>query len=193
MEEGIDWMTVKHDSRKKTALSESGLMKLADGLKNGLLTGGEPVTVDIAEIRRNALLSEMPTEDGADQRTEDGRLRTEDGGQTAAETDSEKKPRAVIGLLPAPFGCECGPAIEAVLIVYRHPDTVPNKRTLLCKLKPGQMPPHHEKAVTDGHGTAYCRVKCTEKFLVGMEVPARFEGGNVWSIARPCPRRKGKW
>jgi hypothetical protein len=181
MTEGVDWGFLMHDSRKKTALSDSGLLKLVSGLKNGLLTGGEPVLADISEIKKNAALRELPTEEGQML-----------GGMDQESEILEKKPRAVIGLLPAPVGCGGSP-LEALLVVYRHPNTVPNKRTLICKLKGGQMPPHHERAVTDEHGTAYCRVTTTEKFVVGMEVMARFDGGNVWNIARPCPRRRGKW
>lgn len=197
LKEGVDWEHVTHESRQKTALSESGLILLCEALKNGSLTGGSAVTVDIAEIKKTALLSGLPTGAGTNQWADDRDQRTDN---TEPE-NSEKKPpfdetqgrRQIRGLLPAPPGCVCGPAIEAVLVVFRNPSLIANKRTLVCKIKPGQMPARHEEAMTDESGTAYCRVKSTEKFIIGMEIPARFDRGNVWEITRPCPRRKGKW
>lgn len=181
MTEGIHFDHVQHDSRKKTALSDAGLSLLEKSLANGLLTDGVPVAVDIAEIRTVSLLSGLPTGAVENQATE------------TTGQNSEKKPRAVIGLLPAPAGCPgCAP-IEAVLIVAKPPQNVPNKRVLVCTVKDGQMPEHHVAAVTDSGGMAYVQVTKSEQFVFGMEIPARHMQGNIWECSRPCPRRRGKW
>lgn len=185
MTQGVHWDSVQYRSRKKTALSEDGLCLLLDSIKNGALTGGEPLTADGAEIRRNALLSEMPTgnEQGQRDREKDGQ---------SSEENYEKKPSRIAGLLPAPPGCEGFP-IEAVLVVFKSPSTISNRKILVCRVKPGQMPEHHLKAVTNDAGLAHVRVQKSDHFITGMELPARHASGNVWDIARPCPRRKGRW
>jgi hypothetical protein len=197
MEQGKHWEYIQHQSRKKTALSAEGVMLLISALKNGALTGGEPVRITPTEIIETAILSGMPTGSGGN--IEVGGQKSEDGGETGEK--SEKKPpidpahdkRPIRGLLPAPPGCKCGPPITATLIVHKDPSHYPNKKTIVCRVKEGQMPDHHLAGVTDQRGLAYCRVKSKEKFIVGMEVPAQFENSNVWSLTRPCPRRRGRW
>jgi hypothetical protein len=189
MTEGVHFDHVQHDSRKKTALSEAGLELLEKSLASGLLTDGRSVTVDMANIRTVALLSGLPTGTGGIQRSEVRDQKSED----KEPVKIQKKPRAVIGLLPAPAGCPgCAP-IEAVLIVAKPPQNVPNKRMLVCTVKTGQMPAHHIEAVTDSGGMAYVQVTRSEHFVLGMEIPGRHLQGNIWECARPCPRRRGKW
>ncbi len=193
MREGVHFVSVTHESRKKTALSEAGLELLVAALASGGLTRGEPVTVGIAELRENALLSEMPTGSGENKpkNTKQGISNSE--GRENPQKTSPPQPRRIRGLLPCPPGVETGGEFTALLIVHKHPSHVSNKHTLVCRLKPGQMAHYHEKNCTDAKGLAYCRVKSTEKFVLGMEVPARFDKGNVWDCTRPCPRRRGRW
>jgi hypothetical protein len=181
MEQGVHWASVKHESRQKIALSADGVILLVSALKSGSLTEGEPVRVTASEIMESSILSGMPTGNGPE--TEDGRRRTE---------KSEKNRARRVLLLPAPPGVGGSP-LEAVLVVEKRPDHYANLHTIVCRVKDGELPERHIPYVTDSSGFAYCRVKSKEKFIVGMEVPARFDGGNVWDITRPCPRRRGKW
>jgi hypothetical protein len=133
----------------------------------------------------SSILSGMPTGNGEKQRSEAG------GQQSEGKISKKSAARRVL-LLPAPPGVGGSP-LEAVLVVAKRPDHYANLHTIVCRVKEGELPERHIPYVTDSSGFAYCRVKSKEKFIVGMEVPARFDGGNVWDITRPCPRRRGKW
>ena len=46
---------------------------------------------------------------------------------------------------------------------------------------------------TDGAGVLRVRVRNSENFIKGMKIPVRLIQGDLYELARACPRAKGRW
>lgn len=46
---------------------------------------------------------------------------------------------------------------------------------------------------TDGAGVLRVRVRDSANFMPGMRIPVRHIQGDLYELARPCPRSRGRW
>jgi len=111
---------------------------------------------------------------------------------TVLAQDEADAVRGYVGCPPAdknapPTGQEPGVTVVDDQVSAAAPGQVIALRCLRRVLNP------HILLATDGVAVMRVRVRHSENFMPGMSLPVRHIQGDLYELARPCPRSKGRW
>lgn len=117
-------------------------------------------------------------------------------GKTAVLPDTEaERVRSHLGAPPtekdAP--CLCGASALAPVVTDSAPAAPPPGQEVVTLRVHRIVQNPHIILATDGLCILRVRVRSSANFIVGMEIPARRIQGDLYELARPCPRARGRW
>jgi hypothetical protein len=113
--------------------------------------------------------------------------------QACVTAEAAEQIRGYLGATPsektAPAASQ---AQDSVTVVDDQPAAPLPGPVLTLRVLRTVLNPHIILA-TDGHGILRVRVRSSANFLPNMEIPVRHVQGDLYELARPCPRARGRW